>query len=100
MSNILATAIVTGKKTNRGTFLQQNVPTEEVPVGYFKTGLAVYEMSKKGKRVILIDAFGGRVLWGFETKKYSYNVGMVRFSTVVCKKGKRGFMVKGKFIQF
>lgn len=100
MSNIAATGIITGKKTNRGTFLQQNVSSEVVSAGYFKSGLAVYELSKNGPRVILVDAFGGRVLWGFESKKYSYNVGMVRFSTVVCKKGKRGFMAKGKFIQF
>lgn len=84
-------------KNKRIPFLHQSNPNEVVEVGYFKTFLGLYELSKNGKRVVLIDAFGSRVLWAYKAK---FGIGMVRFGSVVHKKGKPGFMVEGKFIQF
>lgn len=59
----------------------------------------MYRLHKgRGGRVFLIDIIGSRVLWAFENSKG--DAGIIRFAKKINIKGKSGFSVKGKFLEF
>lgn len=90
----LIAKLITSKKSNRGVFLQQNVSTENVPYSYLKIPLYV-----TNKGVSIIDIVGSQVIYAFQKKNDSFSIGKIRFTKLIKKGKKKGFYIKGKFIE-
>lgn len=108
---MIISRLITGKRTHRGTFLQQNITEEEVPSVYFKTPLY-----GTNEGVAVVDIVGKKVLYYLNRRRkkgkewsggsLDYNVSgnspMIRWSTIhKNKKGLTGWTdCRGRFHKF
>jgi hypothetical protein len=110
MSTIVAKALMFKQEGRAETIeLHQNDSSKEVSYGYFKMAATVYDLGtkahqrkkhqgRKNQRIVVVDVFHNCVLWGYESKD-GYRAGFTRFSRITTKKGRRGFYVKGQFLE-